>query len=106
MALIDDLALAAAAEVEAIGLATDSTTEVTGGSYTRLAPTYAGSASGGKVDITAALEFDGPANTEVTHLIFETAGGDIFRPVATPRSFNSDGRLNLTSAEITVALAS
>jgi hypothetical protein len=104
VAFQDDVADLIAAEVSHIGLGTDATTEVTGGGYTHLVPTYA-AASGGAANLTATLEFDGPALTEVTHLLYKRAG-TLWQAVAvtTPQSFNSDGRLDVTSATVTGSL--
>jgi hypothetical protein len=98
MAFLDDVVDSITADITAIGLSEDGSTEYSGGSYAALAPSY-GAAASGAADLSATLEFDGAANDgPVTHLIFKRAAGDVIRPVDTSRSFNSDGRLDLTSA--------
>jgi hypothetical protein len=105
MAFTDDVADLIAAEVSHIGLGTDATTEVSGGGYAHKVPTYA-AASGGAAQLTAPLEFDGPAMTEVTHLLYKR-GGSLWQAVAvTPRTINSDGRIDLASAPVTATLGS
>lgn len=102
MAFTDDVAGLVASEVSHIGLGTDATTEVSGGGYTHLVPTY-GAAAGGQANLTSTLQFSGPANAgPVTHLLFKRAGV-LWRAVAvaTPQSFNSDGRLDVSSAPVT-----
>ena len=105
MAFADDVADLIAAEVSHIGLGLDATTEVTGNGYSAQVPTYP-AASGGSTDLSATLEFDGPVNSgPVTHLFYKRAGTLwIAVEVDTPQSFNSDGRLNVTSAEVSSAL--
>lgn len=102
MAFLDDVIDLIAAEVSHIGLSTDGTTEYSGTGYTHQAPTYA-AASSESADITGTLEFDGDANDgPVTHLVFKRSGSAwVFRPVDASESFNSDGRLDVTSAPIT-----
>lgn len=106
MAFHDDVVDSVTADITHIGLLTSSDPgdEITGDGYTRLAPTYA-AASSGEADITATLEFDGPANEgPVTHLLFvRDNADDVVRPAASPQSFNSDGRLDLVSAPVTSA---
>ena len=95
-----------AARITTLGLSTTNTVggEVTGGGYAPLAPTY-GAAASDAADLAAVLEYDGPAGTIVTHLIYRVAAGVLsVRPLAAPRTFNSDGRLDVISAEITAAL--
>lgn len=101
MAFIEDVVDWIAGEVSHIGLSTDGTTEVSGGGYEHLAPTY-GAAADGSTDLAATLAFDGPANEgPVTHLIFKRAGATwVIRPADEGVSFNSDGRLDLTAAPI------
>ena len=108
MATLDDAIDAITADITTIGLSTSSVVggEVTGGGYTALAPTYA-AATSSAADITAALEFDGPAGTVATHLIFRTAAGVLrVQALDASRTFNSDGRLDVTSAEVTAAFGS
>lgn len=106
MAFNEDVVDWITSEIVSIGLADGATAgdEITGNGYTPLAPTY-GAAASGAADITATLEFDGPANAgPVTHLIFRNASGVwVIRPAAVSKSFNSDGRLDVTSAEVTSA---
>lgn len=95
-----------AARVTTLGLSTTNTVggEVSGNGYTPLAPAY-GPAASDAADITAPLEFDGPVGTVATHLIYRVAAGVLaVRPLAAPRTFNSDGRLDVVSAEITATL--
>ncbi|MCA1791511.1 MAG: hypothetical protein LC667_17180 [Thioalkalivibrio sp.] len=99
---LDDVAELIAAEVSHIGLANGpaSGDEFSSGGYAHLVPTY-GAAAAGEADITVPLEFDGPANTEVTHLVYKRAGAFwVSRAVDTAESFNSDGRINVTSAKV------
>jgi hypothetical protein len=106
MAALDSAVNAYAGEIAAIGLSKSSSAagEVTGGGYERLTPTYTTSTGGAaSADLTGALEFDGPANDgPITHAIIEYDDATT-RVVALTESvsFNSDGRLNLTSAEVT-----
>jgi len=106
MAFLEDVIDMITADIVSIGLADGATAgdEITGNGYAALAPTY-GAAASGEADITATLEYDGPVNGgPVTHLIFRNAGGVWeIRPVDSPVSFNSDGRLDLTSAPVTAA---
>ena len=110
MAALDSAVNAYAADIAAIGLSTSNVVggEVTGGGYTRLAPTYDTSAGGeASADLSAALEFDGPAGTEVTHAIVQYDDtSTVVRALADPVTFNSDGRINLTAATVTAALSS
>ncbi|HTF53607.1 MAG TPA: hypothetical protein VK735_39695 [Pseudonocardia sp.] len=106
MAFLEDVIDKITPDIVSIGLADGPTAgdEITGGSYAALAPTY-GAAAAGEADITATLEFSGPANGgPVTHLIWRKASGVwVIRPATAPVSFNSDGRLDLTSAPVTAA---
>lgn len=104
MAFIEDVVDWIAGEVSHIGLSADGTTEYAGTGYVHLAPTY-GAAAAGTADLAATLAFDGGANDgPITHLIFKRAGAEwVIRPVDTSASFNSDGRLDLTSAPISSA---
>jgi len=108
MAFADDFVDLVTAEITHISLHTASpgttgASEVTGGSpaYARLVPTYNASASS-SADITTTLEFNGPDNGgPVTHVgYWRGANFWIGRGVSTSRSFNSDGRLNLSSAPV------
>jgi hypothetical protein len=104
MAFLEDVVDLITGEITHIGLSANGTTEYSGGSYAHKAPTYA-AASAGAADITATLEFDGTANSgPITHLVFKRTGGAwVFRPVTSSMSFNSDGRLDVTSAPVTAA---
>jgi hypothetical protein len=110
MAFVDDAANLIAGEVTALSLHTSSpgttgTNEISGGGYARRVPNYA-AASGGVANLSATLEYDGPANGgPVTHVGF-WRGATFWRgrAVGTQRSFNSDGRLNLSSAPITASV--
>jgi hypothetical protein len=103
MAFLEDVVDGITADITQIGLSDDGASEYSGGSYTHLVPSYA-SASSGAADLSATLEFDGGANDgPITHLIFKRAAGNVIRPVDSPASFNSDGRLDVTSAEVTAA---
>jgi hypothetical protein len=104
MAIHEDIVDLITDEISHIGLSDDGATEYSGGSYAHLVPTYA-AASSGAADITGTLEFDGSANDgPITHLIFKRAGSAwVIRPVGSSESFNSDGRLDVTSAEVTSA---
>jgi hypothetical protein len=111
MAALDSAVNAYTADIAAIGLSKSSVVggEVTGGGYARLAPTYATSTGGAaSAAFTASLEFDGPANDgPVTHAIVQfDDGSTVVRALAVARSFNSDGRLDLTAATVTAALGS
>lgn len=101
MAFIEDVVDWIAGEVSHIGLSADGTTEISGGGYVHLAPTYPAAAAG-TTDLSATLAYDGPENLgPITHLIFKRAGANwVIRPVTTGASFNSDGRLDLTSAPV------
>jgi hypothetical protein len=108
VAALDSAVNAYAADIALIGLSTSNVVggEVTGGGYTRLAPTYATSSGGAaSAALTAALEFDGPAGTVVTHAIIQyDDASTVVRALAASRTFNSDGRLDLTAATVTAAL--
>lgn len=102
MAFSEDIVDWITSEITAIGLADGPTggDEVSGGGYVALSPSYT-SASGGSADLSATLEFDGPENGTVTHVIFKNSGGTWFvRSLGSSMSFNSDGRFDLTSAEV------
>lgn len=101
MAFEEDVVDLVADEVTHIGLSTNGTTEISGGGYTHQAVTYPSAASG-STDIPATLEFDGTPNSgPITHLVYKRASGAwTFAAVNTPASFNSDGRLDVPSAEI------
>ena len=110
MAIRDDVVDWITSEIDTIGLATGDSVgdELDGGGYAALSPSYAPS-SGGEADLTATLEFDGPENSaDITHLIFRNTGGVwVIRPVTgTPEGTNSDGRIDLQSAPVTVDFAS
>lgn len=105
MTIYDDAADLIAAEVATISLHLANDSEVTGSGYTRLAPTYA-AASGGVADLASTLEFDGPSGTTPTQYGLRDSGGTLWGdliPITSPEAFNSDNRLDLTSAPITVA---
>ena|SRR5690554_3001762 len=116
MAFVDDVIDLITAEVTHIGLSEDGETEYSGGSYEALVPSYA-AASDGSADLEATLEFDGAANDgPITHLVLKRSS-ELWRFVRlavwdeqeqewvpAPVSFNSDGRLDLTSAAITAAV--
>lgn len=107
MAFLDDVVDLITDEVTHIGLSSNGTTEISGGGYAHQAVTYA-SASSGAADIVATLEFDGTPNSgPITHAILKRSGGAWqFVALDSPVSFNSDGRLDITSGEISAALAS
>lgn len=105
MTIFDDAADLIAAEVATISLHLSNDAEVTGGGYTRLAPNYA-AASDGTADLDAPLEFSGPNGTTPTQYGLRDSNGDLWGdliPITSPQPFNSDDRLDLTSAPITVA---
>ena len=104
MAFLEDVVADIVADISHIGLGTSATVEVSGGGYAHKVPTY-GTPAAGAADITATLEFDGPAALGVTHVHYKKAGTLwMARPVDAVKSFNADGRLDLTSAEVTAAL--
>ena len=104
MAFLEDIVADTINDISHIGLGTSATTEVTGGGYAHKVPTY-GTPAAGAADITTTLEFDGPVGTNVTHVFFKKGGSLwIARPVDAAKVFNADGRLDLTSAEVTAAL--
>lgn len=104
MAFAEDVADLIKAQVSHIGLGTSATVEVTGGTptaYAHKVPTYGASAAG-STNITSTLQFDGPSGTVVTHVFYKKAGV-LWKAVAvTNQAFNSSGRLDVTSASITV----
>lgn len=108
MAFLEDVVDQITAQISHIGLSLDGSTEYAGAGYSHLAPSY-GAAASGVADLSAALQFDGGANDgPVTHLIFKKdAGATVWtiRPVDTLLSFNSDGRLDLTTAPVTAGFA-
>jgi hypothetical protein len=101
MAFLDDVADLVASEVSHVGLADGpgAGDELSGNGYEHKVPSY-GAASNGEADLTATLEFDGPANTEVTHLIFKRAGSFWVSRAISPENINSDGRIDVTSAKV------
>ena len=106
MAALDSAVNAYAADVAAIGLSTSNVVggEVTGSGYARLVPTFDTSIGGtAAVDLTATLEFDGPSGTTVTHAIvqYDDSSTRVF-PLAASKQFNSDNRLDLVTAAITI----
>jgi len=105
MAFIDDVVDLITAEISHIGLSKDGVTEYSGGEYTHLVPSYA-AASGGVADLSATLEFDGVANDgPITHYVLKrSTEAWRFVELDAPVSFNSDGRLDLTSAKITASV--
>lgn len=104
MAVEDDTADWIAGEITELGLEFEGT-EISGNGYARLTPTYP-AASGGSTDLDSTLEFDGPANADVDAVIFARSGGAWYtRSLASATSFNSDGKLNVTSAPIDVGVS-
>lgn len=105
MAFVDDVIDLITAEVTHIGLSEDGETEYSGGSYEALVPSYA-AASDGEADLVAPLEFDGVANDgPITHFVLKrTAEEWRFVELDSPTSFNSDGRLDITSAKIALSV--
>jgi len=105
MAFVDDVIDLITAEVTHIGLSEDGETEYSGGSYEALVPSYAAAVSG-EADLVESLEFEGVANDgPITHFILKRDAEEWkFVQVGEPKSFNSDGRLDLTSAAITAAV--
>lgn len=101
MAFLDDIADLIAAEVDTIGLGTSASVEVSGGGYAAIAPAY-GSASGGTVDVGSTLQFDGPSGTTISHVLYKRASAIWTAASAGPADINSDGRIDVTSAEIAV----
>ena len=104
MAFLDDVVDLITAQISHIGLSKDGETEYSGGNYAAQPVTYDPS-SDGAADIAETLEFEGvPNDGPITHLIWKRGSEAwVFRPVDTPRSFNSDGRLDVTSAEVTAS---
>lgn len=109
MAFLEDVVDDIAGQIVSIGLSTssDAADEITGGGYAAIDPNY-GSASSGSVALPSTLEFDGPANAgPVTHVIIRRTGGVwLTQALDSPVSFNSDGKLNVTTATISAALGS
>lgn len=107
MAFFEDVVDLITDEIVTIGLSKNGTTEISGGGYAAQAVTYS-AASSGAADIAATLEFDGPANDgPITHAILKRASGAWqFVALTSPVSFNSDGRMDITSGEISAALRS
>lgn len=111
MAALDSAVNAYKAEISKIGLSKSNVVggEVTGGGYARQTVSYSTSSGGAaSADLSATLHFTGtPNDGPVTHLIFEFVDAStVVRPVAASASFNSDGLLDVTSAEVTAALGS
>lgn len=108
MAIRDDIVDWITSEVDTIGLAIDDDgpVEVSGNGYTRLAPDYSES-DGGSADLEDPLEFDGPENAGPVAFFLLIRDNAIWVavPIDTPASFNSDGRIDLTSAPVTADLA-
>jgi len=85
---------------------TTGTNEVSGGGYARRAPAYSTAASG-SADLSTTLEYNGPANGGPVTFIGFWKGSTFWqgRAVGTSRSFNSDGRLNLSSAPVSSSVS-
>jgi hypothetical protein len=83
---------------------TTGTDEVTGGGYTRLAPTY-DSATGGVADLNAGLDFATPADQTVSHIgLWATAtflGG--FARTSGDAAANAAGEYTVATAPITAS---
>ena len=105
MAFVEDVIDLITAEVTHIGLSEDGETEYSGGSYEALVPSYA-AADSGEADLEAPLEFEGsPNDGPITHFILKrTSELWKFVEVAESKSFNSDGRLNLTTAKVDLSV--
>jgi hypothetical protein len=75
------------------------TSEVTGGSYARVAVTWAAS-SGGTKNITAAVTFQVPAGTTITHFgMWSASSGGTFRgggALDAPQSYPTGGTFDLS----------
>lgn len=104
MPVADDTADWIAGEINELGLEFEGT-EISGNGYARLEPTY-GAATSGVADLDATLEFDGPENADVDAVRFYRPTDDLWftRDLTAAAQFNSDGRLDLTSAPIEVAV--
>lgn len=104
MAVHEDIVGWITSQISHIGLSLDGATEYAHAAYTHQVPTY-GAPAAGAADLSATLNFNGAANAgPVTHLVFKRAGAVwTIRPVAAPASFNSDGKIDVTSAQITSA---
>lgn len=108
MALVDDMVDLATSQIDEVSLHLANGDEVSGSGYTRLSPTFA-AASDGETDLTATLEYNGPMGQEVHSIGLRDTNGDLLIPLVdlnTPRMFNSDNRLDVTSIAITQAVAS
>lgn len=106
MSIHDDIVNFVTGDITHLGLLTGPTVaeEISGGSpaYSRLVPTYS-AASAGSADLTAPLEFNGPADAgPITHILYVRTAPleDVIRPVETPTSLNEDGRINIVSARV------
>ena len=111
MAFVDDATNLITGEISNISLhtgnpGTTGTNEVSGGGYARRAPSYNASSSG-SADLSATLEYNGPANGGPVTFIGYWRGSTFWqgRAVGTSRSFNSDGRLNLSSAPVSASVS-
>lgn len=104
MAFQEDVVDWITSEITHIGLSSNGTTEISGDGYATIVPVYAAAAAG-TADITnGPLEFSGTASLTITHLIFKrTAELWVIRPVAVAKAFDSEGRLNVSSAPVTSA---
>lgn len=106
MAFLEDVVDLITAEISHIGLSANGSTEISGGGYSHVAATYNAAASGQATLQGTPLQFNGTPNSgPITHLIFKRAGASwVIRPVTgDPKNFNSDGRLDVTSATVTQA---
>lgn len=97
MTVADEIATWAAGQIETIELENAGVIAST----TPIAPEY-GAPSGGIVNLTAPLEFEGDPNGAITHVRYNKTGGEWFTVaiVGSPRAFNSDGRFDLESAPL------
>ena len=103
MAVENDTADWVAGQVSELGLEFQGT-EISGNGYSRLTPTY-DPAAGGVADISSTLAFDGPENADVDAVRYIRDGSVWFtRNLTEPEAFNSDGRIDLSSAPIEVGV--
>jgi len=77
--------------------------EISGNGYARLAPSFS-APSDGVTNLSAPLEFDGPANQQVTHYGVWAGATFLYSRLTnpSPANFNSDGRLNLNTVPVNV----
>jgi hypothetical protein len=80
---------------------TDGSNEITGGSYARVAATFAAGSGGSRV-ANAGYEFDVPAGADVTHGAVWDSSTYLGSFDVTDESYTGAGKFTVTSATLTI----